>query len=60
MSVPSNFWVWFRAAANRHYLVALASLMVILSLSFQPLAAALFIVQDTWWTAPGEPLVYEF
>jgi len=27
--------------------------MVILTLSFQPLAAALLIVKDTWWQDPG-------
>ncbi|KAJ3517527.1 hypothetical protein NLJ89_g444 [Agrocybe chaxingu] len=48
----NNFFVWTHAASNRHYLVALASLMVILSLSFQPLAAALLQVKDTWWQEP--------
>ncbi|KDR73215.1 hypothetical protein GALMADRAFT_142353 [Galerina marginata CBS 339.88] len=48
----NNFLVWTHAASNRHYLVALASLMVILSLSFQPLAAALLVVKDTWMQAP--------
>ncbi|KAF8962330.1 hypothetical protein BDZ97DRAFT_1122718 [Flammula alnicola] len=48
----NNFFVWTRAASNRHYLVALASLMVILTLSFQPLAAALLIVKDTWTQLP--------
>ena len=27
--------------------------MAILTLSFQPLAAALLIVKDTWWQEPG-------
>src|SRR4051812_9150548 len=49
----SNFVVWTRAAANKHYLVALATLMVLLTLAFQPLAAALMVVRDTWWTLPG-------
>jgi len=53
LSLCSNFFVWARAASNRHYLVALASLMVILTLSFQPLAAALLIVKDIWWQVPG-------
>ncbi|KAK0438352.1 uncharacterized protein EV420DRAFT_1212338 [Desarmillaria tabescens] len=48
----NNFFVWSRAAANKHYLVALASLMVLLSLTFQPLAAALLVVRDTWWGLP--------
>ncbi|KAF8156670.1 hypothetical protein B0H34DRAFT_471221 [Crassisporium funariophilum] len=48
----NNFLVWTRAANNKHYLVALASLMVVLSLSFQPLAAALLVVRDTWWQDP--------
>lgn len=49
----SNFVVWVRAAANRHYLVTLASLMVILSSSLEPLAAALLNVKSTWWQEPG-------
>ncbi|KAF5380067.1 hypothetical protein D9615_006118 [Tricholomella constricta] len=48
----NNFIVWKNAAANKHYLVALASLMVVLSLAFQPLAAALLVVKDVWWQAP--------
>lgn len=50
----SNFFVWTRAYNNKHYLVALASLMVVLSLAFQPLASALLVVKDTWWIEPGE------
>jgi hypothetical protein len=49
----SNFFVWRRAAANRHYLVAIASLMALLTLSFQPLAAALLVVKDTYIQLPG-------
>ncbi|KAF9444645.1 hypothetical protein P691DRAFT_836023 [Macrolepiota fuliginosa MF-IS2] len=49
----NNFFVWTRAAANKHYLVALASLMALLALSFQPLAAALLVVRDTWFPQPG-------
>ncbi|KAK0211432.1 hypothetical protein IW262DRAFT_1467913 [Armillaria fumosa] len=48
----NNFFVWSRAAANKHYLVALTSLMALLSLTFQPLAAALLVVRDTWWGLP--------
>ncbi|KAF5346377.1 hypothetical protein D9756_011395 [Leucocoprinus leucothites] len=60
----NNFFVWSRAAANRHYLVALASLMVLLSMSFQPLAAALLAVRDTWLAQPGKSIqfhaIYKF
>ncbi|KAG5637195.1 hypothetical protein H0H81_005408 [Sphagnurus paluster] len=52
----NNFVVWTNAARNKHYLVALASLMVVLSLAFQPLAAALLVVKDTWWRAPDVTL----
>jgi hypothetical protein len=30
--------------------------MVLLTFSFQPLAAALLLVKDTWWTLPGMPV----
>ncbi|KAJ3778951.1 hypothetical protein FB446DRAFT_268736 [Lentinula raphanica] len=48
----NNFIVWTYAARNRHYLVALTTLMVLLTLSFQPLAGALLIVKNTWWQMP--------
>ncbi|KAF9476818.1 hypothetical protein BDN70DRAFT_862706 [Pholiota conissans] len=48
----NNFFVWTRAAKNQHYLVAIASLMVLVTLSFQPLAAALLVVRDTWIQLP--------
>ncbi|KAF9521556.1 hypothetical protein CPB83DRAFT_865412 [Crepidotus variabilis] len=48
----NSLMVWGRAAMNRHYLVALASLMVILTLSFQPLASALLSVREIWWQEP--------
>lgn len=51
-SRSSNFVVWTRAAVNRHYLVALASLMVLLALTFQPLSAALLAVRNTWIALP--------
>ncbi|KAL0957578.1 hypothetical protein HGRIS_001362 [Hohenbuehelia grisea] len=51
-SLYSNFTVWFHAWTNKHYLVFLTSAMVLLSLAFQPLAAALLVVKDTWWTKP--------
>jgi hypothetical protein len=33
--------------------VAFATLMVLLTLTFQPLAASLLVVRDTWWTSPS-------
>ncbi|KAH9055611.1 hypothetical protein EDB87DRAFT_1579673 [Lactarius vividus] len=42
LTTSSNALVWFEATSNRHYIVALASLMALLALSFQPIAAALF------------------
>lgn len=58
VSIFSNFVVWTSAASNKHYLVALASLMVVLSLAFQPLAAALLVVKDTWLPEPGTLLTF--
>lgn len=43
------------AYRHNHYLVALSSLMVLLGLALQPLAASLFTVKDIWWDAPGTP-----
>lgn len=51
----SNFIVWSTAALNRHYLVALASLMVLLCLTLQPLAAALLVVRSAWMPIHSEP-----
>ncbi len=48
----STFYVWTVAARNNHYLVTLASLLVIITFSFQPLSAALFNVQDVFWLEP--------
>jgi len=48
----NNFIVWTQAARNKHYLVALTTLMVLLSLTFQPLAGALLIVNNTWFQLP--------
>ncbi|KAJ6629223.1 hypothetical protein B0H10DRAFT_1988625 [Mycena sp. CBHHK59/15] len=48
----NNFVVWTRAAMNKHYLVALASLMLLLTLCFQPLASALLSVKNTWIAVP--------
>jgi hypothetical protein len=36
--------------------VAIATLLVLLGLVFQPLAAAMFTVRDTWRTYPSEAL----
>ncbi|PPQ90530.1 hypothetical protein CVT25_015820 [Psilocybe cyanescens] len=49
----NNFLVWTQAASNKHYLVALATLMVLMTLSFQPLASALLVVKDTWTEIPN-------
>lgn len=53
----SNFVVWISAFWNRHYMVAIATLLALFSLVFQPLAAALFTVRDTWWTHPREDFI---
>ncbi|KAI0264713.1 hypothetical protein BC834DRAFT_252038 [Gloeopeniophorella convolvens] len=47
-----NAIVWMRASYNHHYIVALASLMALVALSFQPIAAALFSVRDTYRSLP--------
>ncbi|KAK1226532.1 hypothetical protein PQX77_010499 [Marasmius sp. AFHP31] len=44
--------VWWPALTNKHYTVFLASLLAIVSLTFQPLAAALLDVRDIWWSLP--------
>ncbi|KAF9442920.1 hypothetical protein P691DRAFT_844735 [Macrolepiota fuliginosa MF-IS2] len=43
----NNFFVWTRALANNHYLVTATSLLALLALTFQPLAAALITIRDT-------------
>ncbi|KAH8097012.1 hypothetical protein BXZ70DRAFT_895244 [Cristinia sonorae] len=48
----NTLWVWFKAWRNRHCMVTSASILVILTFSFQPLSAALFSVQEVWWTEP--------
>ncbi|KAI0305146.1 hypothetical protein B0F90DRAFT_1701694 [Multifurca ochricompacta] len=47
-----NAFVWVKATSNRHYIVALASIMALVALSFQPVAAALFSVRDAYQTLP--------
>jgi hypothetical protein len=49
----SNALVWVKAASNRHVVVALSAIMTLLSLSFQPLSAALFSVRDVFEDLPG-------
>lgn len=46
----SNFVVWISAFWNHHYMVALATLIALLALVFQPLGGAMFTVRDTWFT----------
>ncbi|KAJ7598615.1 hypothetical protein C8J56DRAFT_914511 [Mycena floridula] len=48
----SNFLIWFSAGRNRHYLVVFTSLMVLLCLTFQPLASSLLQVRDAWLPLP--------
>ncbi|KAI0689567.1 hypothetical protein BC835DRAFT_1418450 [Cytidiella melzeri] len=47
-----TLYVWSVAARNHHYLVTLASVLVIITFCFQPLSAALFNVQDVFWLEP--------
>ncbi|ETW75879.1 hypothetical protein HETIRDRAFT_446730 [Heterobasidion irregulare TC 32-1] len=44
----SNLIVWIKAILKKHYLVALTSLMTIMTLVFQPSATALLVLRDTW------------
>ncbi|KAI0053224.1 hypothetical protein FA95DRAFT_1552731 [Auriscalpium vulgare] len=48
-----NLFVWMTATSNRHWIVTFASLAALWALAFQPLAAALFTVRDTFWTLPA-------
>jgi hypothetical protein len=45
--------IWLTAFFNRHYVVALSSIMVLLALSFQPVSAALFSVREVFMELPG-------
>lgn len=47
-----------RAVANGHHVVALTTIIVIISLALQPLAAALLTIQDTRWTETGAYKLY--
>ncbi|KAJ6539120.1 hypothetical protein B0H19DRAFT_1177232 [Mycena capillaripes] len=50
----NNFVVWTAAARNRHWVVTAASVMVLITLCFQPLASALLSVRNTW--IPLDPI----
>ncbi len=47
-------YVWAIAGRNHHWLVSLASILVLVTFCFQPLAAALFNVQDVFLANPRE------
>lgn len=51
----NNFVVWTSAARNRHWVVTGASIMVLVTLCFQPLGSALLSVRNTWIPLPGTP-----
>ncbi|KAF7972810.1 hypothetical protein HWV62_17000 [Athelia sp. TMB] len=46
----NNFVVWISAALNQHYLVALATIIGLLALVFQPVASAIFSTKPTYIT----------
>ena len=48
--IRSNFVVWISAALNQHYLVALATIIGLLALVFQPVASAIFSTKPTYIT----------
>ncbi|KAJ7781489.1 hypothetical protein B0H16DRAFT_1498593 [Mycena metata] len=52
----NNFVVWTAAARNRHWVVTAASLMVLVTLLFQPLASAVLSVKNTWIAVPDVTL----
>ncbi|KAJ7179346.1 hypothetical protein C8R46DRAFT_987043 [Mycena filopes] len=52
----NNFVVWTAAARNRHWVVTGASIMVLVTLCFQPLASALLSVKNTWIAVPDVTL----
>jgi len=52
----NNFVVWTSAARNRHWVVTGASIMVLATLCFQPLASALLSVRNTWIPLPDVTL----
>ncbi|KAF8189611.1 hypothetical protein K438DRAFT_1832886 [Mycena galopus ATCC 62051] len=52
----NNFVVWTAAARNKHWIVTATSIMVLVSLCFQPLASALLSVRNTWIQLPDATL----
>ncbi|KAJ7638599.1 hypothetical protein FB45DRAFT_827076 [Roridomyces roridus] len=48
----NNFLVWTASARNGHWVVTAASIMVLVTLTFQPLASALLTVKNTWIPLP--------
>ncbi|KAJ7276167.1 hypothetical protein B0H12DRAFT_1083885 [Mycena haematopus] len=52
----NNFVVWTAAARNKHWVVTSASIMVLLTLCFQPLSSALLSVRNTWIPLPDATL----
>ncbi|KAJ7368063.1 hypothetical protein DFH08DRAFT_761565 [Mycena albidolilacea] len=52
----NNFVVWTSAARNRHWVVTGASIMVLVTLCFQPLGSALLSVRNTWIPLPDATL----
>ncbi|CAK5276022.1 unnamed protein product [Mycena citricolor] len=52
----STFFVWSSAIRNRHWCVTAASIMVLVTLTFQPLTSALLSVKNTWVQLPDVTL----
>ncbi|KAF4616356.1 hypothetical protein D9613_008619 [Agrocybe pediades] len=48
----NNVYVWISATLNKHYLVAFTALMVLVTLTVQPLASAVLVVKSTWIQLP--------
>ncbi|KAI0777267.1 hypothetical protein BD413DRAFT_668303 [Trametes elegans] len=47
-----QFLAWWPACQHKDWMVACASLISILTLSFSPLFGALLAVREVWWTGP--------
>jgi len=45
----NKFIMWISAFRNRHYMVAIVTLMALLVLVFEPLSASTLVLIDTWW-----------
>ena len=56
MLIGSTAYVWTIAARNKHWVVTAGSFLIIITYAFQPLAAALFNVQDLFWVDPRASL----